>query len=253
VSDRARFGDFLDAAWRHLGPSGATEVTVGAGNDVGEVSRSLLRVVVVMSRYVRDITVAVDSVPTRRRPVLSTWMRAATEARDALATSASFLQHDGGDGGRWPSVTPLSPLARRLDGVTVSLSIGCDLLQTHFAPGKQSGREHRSEWSSVITSPQVTRALLTEIGMLSREVARQGADFALSPWERTVGTGDARRRLNAACQWLWVLHASTESSREREPASAADRGLLRAVPLNALPARYVTPSRRAMSRMAAKP
>jgi hypothetical protein len=238
VSDRARFGDFLDVAWRHLGLPGATEARASAGNDVGEVSRSLLRLVVVMSRYVRDVT-ATDNVPPRRRPVITPWVRAAAEARDALTTSASFLQRDGSGGGRWPSVTPLSPLARRLDGVTVSLGAGCDLLQTHFAPGKQSGREHRSEWSSVLTSPQVTHALLTEIGTLSREVAGQGADFALSPWGQTMGTGDARRRLNAACQWLWVLHASTQSAREREPVSAADRDLLRAVPLNALPPRHV--------------
>jgi hypothetical protein len=222
-----------------LDPVGPAEATATASDDVGEISRSLLRLVVVMSRYVRDITAAIDSMPTGRRPALNNWTRAAIEARDALATSASFLQRDGGGGGRWPSVTPLSPLARRLDAVTVSLSTGRDLLQTHFAPGKRAGREHRSEWSSVISSPRFTQALLTELGALGREVARQGADFALSPSVRAAHNGDARRRLNAACQWLWVLHASTEAAQQHEPASAADHELLRAVPLNALPPRRV--------------
>jgi hypothetical protein len=239
VTSRARFGDFLDAAWRHLDPVSAAEQTVKASDDVAEVSRSLLRLVVVMSRYIGDITATVENMPTRCRPPLNNWARAAIEARDAMATSASFLQRDGSGGGRWPSTTPLSPLARRLDAVTVSLGTGRDLLLTHFAPGRKSGQEHRSEWSSVIVSPQVTRALLTEIGALGREVAQQVADFALSPWGRAVHTGDGRRRLNAACQWLWVLHASTQAAQQHEPASTADHELLCAMPLNALPPRRV--------------
>jgi hypothetical protein len=239
MTSRAKFGDFLDAAWRHLDPVSAAESAPKASDDVAEVSRSLLRLVAVMNRYEGDITAAVESMPTRRRPALNTWTRAAVEARDALATSASFLQYDGGSGGRWPSTTPLSPLARRLDAITVSLGTGRDLLQTHFAPGRMSGQEHRSEWSSVIASPQVTRALLTEIGALGREVARQVADFALSPWGRAAHNGDGRRRLNAACQWLWVLHASTQAAQQHEPASAADHELLCAVPLNVLPLRRV--------------
>jgi hypothetical protein len=59
--------------------------------------------------------------------------------------------------------------------------------------GKNGGREHRSEWSSVIVSPQVTRALLAEIG--------------------------AARLCPAAHQ--------------HEPVSAADRELLHAVPVKA--------------------
>ena len=87
----------------------------------------------------------------------------------------------------------------------MSLTTGRDLLQTHFALGIDGGRQHRSEWALVIVSPTATRALLAEIGSLSRKIARQGADLALAGSQPSQNNAEARRALNAACQWLWVL------------------------------------------------
>lgn len=46
-----------------------------------------------------------------------------------------------------------------------------------------------------------------------------------------------RRRLSAACQWLWALDASVRKASQREPVTDSDRELLRAIPVNALPGR----------------
>jgi hypothetical protein len=49
------------------------------------------------------------------------------------------------------------------------------------------------------------------------------------------GSADRRRRLSAACQWLWVLNTSVEAARRAAPVPAADRDLPAAIPVNALP------------------
>ena len=231
---RTTFGDFLHAAHWELGPNGPATAT---GN-VGEVSRSLLRVVIVMGRYVQDVTGAFTDVPARTEQVLSPWPRACIHAREALSNAAGYLIEPGSSR-RWPASPAASPLARRLDAVTTSLTTGRDLLQTHFAPGTGSTRQHRSEWAYAITSPPVTRALLTEIASLSRRIARQGTDLALSPSVGAPADAQGRRRLNAACQWLWALNTSVQTAHQREPVTMADRELLAAIPMNDLPARRV--------------
>jgi len=121
----------------------------------------------------------------------------------------------------------------------VSLTTGRDLLQTHFAPTSSGARRHRSEWAHVVASQPVSRALLAEIGSLARQVACQGADLALSPTPGEPEDAEDRRRLNAACQWLWVADASVRAAHRREPLSARDHELLQAIPVNALPPRRV--------------
>ena len=231
---RATFGDFLHAAHWELGPDGPD----AARGNVEEVSRSLLRVVIVMGRYVQDMTAAFTDVPARTRPALSPWARSCIQAREALSNAAGHLTETGGSR-RWPASPAASPLARSMDTVARSLATGRDLLQTHFAPGTGSTRQHRSEWALVITSPAVTRALLSEIASLSRRIARQGADLALSPWAGTPADAEARRKLNAACQWLWALNTSVQTAHQRDPATMADRELLAAIPVNSLPPRRV--------------
>ena len=93
---------------------------------------------------------------------------------------------------RRPGGQPASAPARR--GLArLSLTTGRDLLQTHFAPGTGSTR-HSPEWAYAITSPPVTRALLTEIASLSRRIARQGTDLALSPSVGAPADAQGRRR-----------------------------------------------------------
>jgi hypothetical protein len=233
---RATFGDFLHAAHWDLGPPAGLGGPYAVRGNVEEVSRSLLRVVIVMNRYVQDLTVAFAEMPTRTRPALSPWARACIQAREALSNAAGFLIEPHGRS-RWPASQAASPLARRLDAVTVSLTTGRDLLQTHFTPGTGSTRQHRSEWALIITSEPVTRALLTEIASLSQRIARQGADLALSPLAGAPADRQARHKLNAACQWLWALNTSVQAARRREPVAIADRELLAAIPVNTLPGR----------------
>ena len=86
-----------------------------------------------------------------------------------------------------------------------------------------------------VTSPAVGRAVLAEMRSLARHIAPLGAGLALAPGPR--GTAEARQKLNAACQWLWVLDSSVRAAQRREPLRAADLELLRAIPVNALPPR----------------
>jgi hypothetical protein len=236
MTDRATFGDFVMAAHRHLDPPIGSYGQPPARGSVEEVSRSLLRVLTVIGHYLQDITGAFNDLPFPTRPEMRTWARACVEAREALTNSVGFLM-DHRASPRWPQVPAASPLARRLDGVAMSLTTGRDLLQTHFAAGSGGGRQHRSEWALVIVSPTATRALLAEIGSLSRKIARQGADLALASSQPGRNRAEARHALNAACQWLWVLNASVQAAHQREPVSTADSELLRAVPVNVPPPR----------------
>jgi hypothetical protein len=83
--------------------------------------------------------------------------------------------------------------------------MGRDLLHTHFSVDAEGGRRPRSEWAPAIASEAVTQALLTEIGRVAREAADQCSALALSQSANVAGDSQARRRLNAACQWLWML------------------------------------------------
>lgn len=236
MTARPTFGDFIQAAHWHLDPATTIHGPPGSLGNAEEVSRSLLRVITVMRRYLEDITATLPRVRPRAHAELAAWARAAIEARNALAGAASFL-HNQGAVSRWPGVPAASPLARRLDGVAESLIIGRDLLQTHFGLDSDGRRQHRSEWAFVITSPATTRALIAELAVLSRTIAARSANLALASLPGSRDNADVRRALNAACQWLWVLNASVQAAHRREPASATDGELLRSVPANSAPPR----------------
>jgi hypothetical protein len=209
-----------------------------ARGDVEEVSRSLLRVVTILGRYTQDTATAFRDVPHRTLEPASPWSRARVEALDALAAAAGFLLHPAAGRPAWPSARSASPLARRLDEMAAVLAAGRDLLHTHFAPGPR-GRVHQSAWAPIITSEQVNRALLAELGALARPAAHYGANVALAPVPGAPARAGQRRALNAACQWLWVFAASVDAAGHQQPVLAADRDLLAAIPVNALPARPV--------------
>ncbi len=234
VTDRAVFGDFLRGARRHLGSPAVIRAAASRGGDAREISRSLLRVVIVMSRYVQDVSTVPRHVPSQARPELSTWDRAGLEARNAL-TSATRLLHGDTAVRRHPDAAAGSELARRLDAASASLTTGRDLLQTHVARATSGVRELRSEWGTVITSPPVARALLTELALIAHQVAPLGVSLDLST--HTRGSPEARRRLNAACEWLHIMETSVRTAHQREPVSVSDRELLHAIPVNAVPPR----------------
>jgi hypothetical protein len=119
-----------------------------------------------------------------------------------------------------------------------SLAAARDLLTSHSATGPDGARVELSEWSSVITSPRVSQTLLFQVGEWARLTAAYGARLAVSgPGWR--GGRDERRRLNAACQWLWALDSAVRSAQRSEPLSADDVRLLHAIPANTRPPRRV--------------
>ena len=61
MTGRPAFGELLCAARRHL--TGQPGLPAPGRGDVGEVSRSLLRVVIILSRYLHDTATAVSDQP----------------------------------------------------------------------------------------------------------------------------------------------------------------------------------------------
>jgi hypothetical protein len=245
VTGRAVFGDFLDAARGHLGSPGVLRQAASRGGDVQEISHSLLRVVIVMGRYVQDISTAPGQAPSQGKPVAAAWDRAGLDARSALA-SAALLLHGDTMARRHPVRPAGSELARRLDAAALSLTTGRDLLQTHVSRDPDGARELRSEWWPVVGSQPATRALLAEMALLARAVAPLGALAGHSAG--TPGSPEARRRLTAAsprhsltaaCEWLQFLDTSIRAAHQQEPVSASDIELLRAIPASRLPARQL--------------
>ena len=138
VSDRAVFGDFTGAARQQLGPPATLRTAAVRGGHVPEIRHSLLRLLLVMSRYVQDITPQPVRPPSLGRPPPAGWDRAGLEAREALRRALAGLYGDTLRRRR-PGVQAGSELARRLDAAALSLTYGRDLLHTHLAHGPRGG------------------------------------------------------------------------------------------------------------------
>jgi hypothetical protein len=235
MTEQATFGDFLRTAYHALvpRPGGLSP----ARGDVEEVSRSLQRVLTIVGRYLQDTSVASSDMPRHMPAPAGPWGEARAQARQALTNAAGFLLRPGTGRPVWPPPPSVSSLARRLDEAANALATGRDLLHTHFTPGPQGGRAHRSPWALAITSEPVNRALLAEIAALARPIARYSANVALATVPGAPSRSEHRRALGAACDWLLVLAESIDEASRRQPVPAADRELLAAIPVYAMPAR----------------
>jgi hypothetical protein len=235
VTSRATFGDFLRLARHHLETGNDPGRTVGL-EDLDEVIGALSRLVAVVGRYTQDLTATLPELGPDAQPVLSPWAEACFQAREALANSARFLAL------RRPycrtTAASASPHARQLREAARWLRLGRDLLHTHFRPSAEGAQQHRSEWALAVTSDPVRRALLTEIASVARTAADQCSTLALSRHAEMSGDGQARRRLNAACQWLWVLDVSVRAAQQHEPSGTIGAEVLAAIPVNILPLRH---------------
>jgi hypothetical protein len=233
VTSRAVFGDFLDAARGHLIEAARVHATARGDVDSCQVSRSMLRVVVLMRRFVLDVTPGWDREPPQDRRVLTGWARAGTETQEALTRAAAFLSETKAPGRGQHAAG--GELAWHLDALSASLAAGRDLLQTHLVLDCGGERQLQSEWGPAVTSPGVARAVLTEMRSLTRHLAPLGAGLALGPGLR--GSREERQKLNAACQWLWVVDSSVAAAQRREPVGGSDLELLRAIPPSVPPPR----------------
>jgi len=233
---RVTFGDFISAAIDSLQQPIAAEPVArrrrAAVNvvQVQELTAGLYRVMSAMMRYLDDVTGAFAEVPAGHRDLLTSWPRASIQAREALGSAIAVVRPGAIAQEKRSSHPASNSLTGRLNEAAASLTAGRDLLHTHFAPRHDGGRGHQSEWAPVVVSVPVTRALLGELAVCARLIAPQAADLALSRATAQECSGPARRRLNVACQWLWVLHAAIHAANRQEPVTADERQLLYAIP-----------------------
>ncbi len=234
MTSRAVFGDFIGAARQQLGSPATFRNAAARGGHVPEIRQSLLQLLLVMSRYVQDITVPAVRPPSLGGHPAAGWDRAGLEAREALQHAVAGL-YGNTLVRRRLDVTAGSELARRLDAATVSLTYGRDLLHTHLAHGPHGGVRLRSEWGTVVTSPRVHRALLAEMGSLAHQLVPLGEAVGRSA--RARGSPAARQAVTGACHWLQTMDTSIRLAQRDHPLSARDAELLRAVPVNSPPPR----------------
>ena len=184
MSGRAVFGDFTGAARQQLGSPATLRTAAARGGHVPEIRHSLLRLLLVMSRYVAGhhpaasaAAIPADS-PRPQAGTALAWRHARRCSRLSPACTATPSAR------RRPGMRAGSELARRLDAAALSLTYGRDLLHTHLAHGPRGGVRYRSEWGHAVTSPQTHRVLLAEMGSLARQLAPLGEALGRSPRAR---------------------------------------------------------------------
>jgi len=175
------------------------------------------------------------AVPAPDRAALAPWIRAAERAHEALTTATALLQPDPAQASQRSRPRAPEPPATQLNAAATAMTLARDLLHTHTGP-PGSPRPERSEWAPVVTSVPIARALLYEVAGWARQIAPYGGQLAVAG---ARGTPQARRNLNAACQWLWVLDWAVQAAHERQPVPSADLQLLHAIPVNALAPRHL--------------
>ncbi|MHB1430824.1 MAG: hypothetical protein ACYCVZ_01730 [Streptosporangiaceae bacterium] len=201
-----------------------------------EFAQSLRRLITVMTRYSDDIEAVLVQVPPERRSELRLWLRASSRGNEALRKAAEFLRQLPGRPS--PSVgrtghRASDPATRGIAEAGAALTTGRDLLHTHLAVTPAGYTQGRSEWARVVTSVPVARAMLFEVASCARQVALVGGQLATAPLP-VHGSAEARRRVNAACQWLWVLDWTVQAAHGHDPLRVGDQRLLRAIPVNAI-------------------
>ena len=79
MSSRAVFGDFTGAAHQQLDSPATLRTAAARGGHLPEIRHSLLRLLLVMSRYVQDITLQPVRPPSLGRPPPAGWERPASK------------------------------------------------------------------------------------------------------------------------------------------------------------------------------
>jgi hypothetical protein len=232
TSGQATFGDLFRLAGSELAGARTPAQTVTPGRDAAEVSTGILHVINVLTRYTADETRMIRRLPDRHLAVVSPWDRAGVQTHDLLASAGAVLRPSGmrvhGRGGEAGSLP-----ARKLHSAATALDAARDLLQSHFVTHRSGARIGYSGWAAVIVSPAVTRAQLTEVASIARQSAAVG-EASLRAGYPLPEVGD---RLVTACQLLDQAASSIDQAGRSEPVNQADRDLLYAIPVNAMPPR----------------
>src|ERR1017187_8360080 len=177
----ATCGDLLRSASGHLDTAARFSDAGLLDGSVIAVTRQACRVVAAMSHYLDDI-VPYSDYEKAARPRMEPWMRAAVDAREALTLVAANLDPGASSPGSASGhgAAAADPLEASLARASTSLIAGRDLLHTHFVTGDDGIRSGHSDWSAVVTSVPVTRALLDEIASWSRPLAILAGQLTLA-------------------------------------------------------------------------
>jgi hypothetical protein len=229
------FGDFLTQAQGHVTAAVSVQDELPAEARSG-VIRELDRLVTILARYLGDMALAGDfpQGPQGEGPAGGT--RAALDARIALRRSAQVLHGATGsmsDGDAGDS----HPAAWHLARAAAQLAAGRDLLHTHFSNDPSTGAWTRtSTWAKVIHSPQVTDALLSEIGGLAAKLAPWMVRLSLELPPDSPMPAVAGLTFHDSGRWLWAAALRLETRRHQEPPAEEGRLVLAAIPANLPPA-----------------
>ena len=225
-------GDLLRLAGGALNEA-AAGTGIGDRPDPRELASTLLqahRLVAAMARFADDVADE-SGMAADRGPLTGAWGRAAADARLALrqaeenlATAVRYF--------RACEPQPPDVLASQLGQATRFLAVGRDLMRTHFPAGEPS-----STWSAAICSPEVTRALLTELGSWCRVFSPMLEKLSIARPRRPIPL-QIRENLFAACRCLTAANLVIRWAAELRPVTASDRQLLDAVPVRVTPGRW---------------
>jgi len=231
----ATFGELLGPARGHLARAAGFPDSALRAPSVIAAAAVTGRLALTLSRYLADV--APYGMPEAMLSrSLHPRMRAAVDAREALRMAASALQAAVAGTGR-RGRQPADSLAGSLAAAAGTMAAGRDLLRTHFATGPDDSWSQRSDWSAVIISAPVTRAVAAEVASWSRQLASLMTRLSLAAEMDAAVPAAVRHGLAGGCQWLLAASAAITTGQRFDPVTMMDAELLHAVPANAAPQR----------------
>jgi hypothetical protein len=234
----ATFGDVLAEARGHLDAATRLAATGLTGSAAGRESITAAAgmtgcLALTLSRYLADIA-PYDMAEVITSSELSSLMRAAVQAREALQLAAEGLR-TGTPGDDTSGRGPAGPLTARLAAAAAALAAGRDLLRTHATTGTGGQWEPRSRWAAVTGSGPVTRALAAEVARWSKPLAYLTAWLSAAAQADAATPAPITQGLAAATPLLLTASTTLTAAQHEHPATAADAELLHAVPVNYVP------------------
>lgn len=232
----ATFGDFLQLAGNSL---------AGASSEPGPgyARRDSLATVVQQAHHLlREMarlteTVAGGHGAPPHDPVPGGWFRAATSGQEALSRGCDNLlyltEHLGA-----PDAGAENALADQLAQAARYLTIGRDLLQTHFVTDADGITRPSSRWAAVITTPPVINAFMNELGGMCRHFAPVISELSATKSPRHDRPPQMRKHLRDTYHCLLGLEMAVLQAAAHSPVHARDQQLLYAIPVNITPGRW---------------
>lgn len=179
--------------------------------------------------YANDVRRVLDAGQLAGDRQLGVWVRAATQARQALASAEAALPALGPDEGL--STSRPRRGSGDLRAATRAMTLGRDLLHTHdaFPAGRLTAGG--SEWTPVVSSAPVACAILHEVGGWSRQITSYAYRMSCIASRPAA----ERRTLSTAAKALAQASWAIGAGQEQRPVRQAQLRLLHAIPVNATP------------------